>query len=144
MESMTIITFIMTNDPIIKLDCDCPHGNKVHSSIIFPCLHDAVEWLKANKFKPKDEETMFRQGRFTTAIISSTSSKEEIHTERQNINSNNHNVLEVTWTSCDRKFYTRRNLLNHTLCCPYCGTPSKDDYSIDYCLNEMNKKPTDY
>lgn len=68
---MTIITLIMTDDPIIKLDCDCPHGNKVHNSLIFACRSDALEWLNANKFKSTNRETMFRRGIFTIAIVSS-------------------------------------------------------------------------
>ena len=68
---MTIITLIITDEPISKLVCDGSHGCKAYGSIIFASRSDALEWLDTKKFKPTDEKGVFRRGRFATAIISS-------------------------------------------------------------------------
>ena len=69
---MTIVTLIITDEPISKFVCDGSHGCKAHGSVLFANRSDALEWLNTNKFKPADGEgdAVFRRGRFATAIIS--------------------------------------------------------------------------
>lgn len=71
MQLKTIITLILTDEPIAELDCNGPLGRKPHDSLIFVSRSDAYEWLDANKFKSTDEKGVFKRGRFVTAIISS-------------------------------------------------------------------------
>lgn len=71
MKFMTIITLILTDEPIKKLDCNGSQGCKAHGAVIFASRSDALEWLDANKFKSTDENGVFRRGRFVVAIISS-------------------------------------------------------------------------
>ena len=69
---MTIITLIITGEPISKLVCNGSHGHKAHDAVIFANRSDALEWLKTNKFKPANGEgdAVFRRGIFTAAIVS--------------------------------------------------------------------------
>lgn len=67
---MTIVTLIITDEPISKLVCDGSHGCKAHGSVLFANHSDALEWLNTNNFKPTDEKAVFRRGRFATAIVS--------------------------------------------------------------------------
>lgn len=71
MQLKTIITLILTDEPIAELDCNGLQGQKAHGAVIFACRSDALEWLDTNKFKPTDEKAVFKRGRFATAIISS-------------------------------------------------------------------------
>ena len=68
MKFMTIITLVLTDEPVKKLDCK--QGCRAHGSIIFASSSDALEWLDTKKFKPTDEKGVFKRGRFATAIIS--------------------------------------------------------------------------
>lgn len=70
---ITIATLIQNNDPFIELDCNSPQVLKAHRSVMFACRSDAIEWLKTNKFRSTDGETMFRRDvpKTTIAIISS-------------------------------------------------------------------------
>ena len=71
MKFMTIITLILSDDPIAELDCNGPFGREPQCSLVFASRSDAYKWLETNHFEPTDERAVFSRGRLATAIISS-------------------------------------------------------------------------